>query len=75
MEAEGEADTPTQEGIIIRDINKPGSCPLRKTKPKGPIKGCEETCWAFKSCIEHTRNEREFEEWQTKEIERRRAHV
>lgn len=61
MEAEGEADTPTQEGMILLGINKPGSCPLRRVKPRGPIKGCKGACWAFEACVELTLNERDFE--------------
>lgn len=54
-------------------ISKPSGCPLRRSKPKGPIKGCEETCRAFEACVEHCQNERTSEEWQIKEVERQRA--
>lgn len=53
-------------------VNKPGSCPLRKVKPIGPIKGCEDICWAFKECVDYSRGEKSFEEYKLKEIERLR---
>ncbi|MBA7609862.1 hypothetical protein ES703_17057 [subsurface metagenome] len=48
-----------KEMYRLARINKPSGCPLRK--PQGPLKGCEDTCHAFKACVELTKNERDFE--------------
>lgn len=49
---------------------KPKGCPLRRSKPKGPIKGCEEACQVFESCVELARREKAHDEWLVKELER-----
>ncbi|MBA7699365.1 hypothetical protein ES703_108060 [subsurface metagenome] len=55
--------------------SKPGSCPLRRVRPRGPIRGCKGTCRVFEECVEYTRGERNFEEYRRKMVESLRAHV
>lgn len=49
---------------------KPKGCPLRKTQPIGPMKGCEEACRHFEACVEITRKELIYDEWLREELER-----
>ena len=49
---------------------KPGGCSLRRTEPRGPFKGCEETCLAFEACVELAREEKAHDELMVKERER-----
>jgi len=49
---------------------KPKGCPVRKTEPRGPLKGCEGTCLVFEACVELTRDEIAFEALKMKELER-----
>lgn len=51
-------------------VNKPGGCSLRRSKPKGPLKGCEETCLVFEVCVELSRQEKAAEERIARELER-----
>ena len=49
---------------------KPKGCPIRNVEPEGPMKGCEDACRVFETCIELTRKERAFEEWRRKALDR-----
>ena len=60
------------KGRFDRGVNKPSGCPVRRAEPKGPIELCKNTCLVFEACVEHTRNERDFEAFQMKELERMR---
>ncbi len=54
-------------------LSKPGSCPLRKVRPMGPIRGCEGTCRVFEECVKYTLGERDFYEYERKMVETQRA--
>lgn len=58
------------KGGFKRPLNKPKGCSLRRSEPRGPIKGCEDTCQAFEACVELTRQEKAEEELLVKQLER-----
>jgi hypothetical protein len=35
---------------------KPGSCPLRKTEPQGPMKICQDVCDNYDDCLIESKN-------------------